>query len=230
VVDAATLNVRNDYVIKILLLFYPFRENHDLPLFEDRWKFFCEAHERVSLYWDSTRIMQNIQDVQNSKKIVSKQDSFEVLSGVDSEFDVEQDTNCEIDVNDDENQEMSMKTFENQVQDYDLDVIFEEFGIQDDNYGLTNCQLGENVCGNLKRKMKEQHVIHDPVSSEESALIQKTTDFSEKSYIFVESDHQQPVNNDSTDVVKVILNLDRQMKNHEPQWDELEKVEVMDFN
>ena len=37
VVDAATLNVRNDYVTKMLLLFYSFRENHDLPLFEDRW-------------------------------------------------------------------------------------------------------------------------------------------------------------------------------------------------
>ena len=46
------------------------------------------------------------------KKIVSKQESFEVLSGVDSECDAEQDTNSEIDVNDDENQEMSMKTFE----------------------------------------------------------------------------------------------------------------------
>jgi hypothetical protein len=78
-------------------------------LFEDRWKFFCEAHERESLYWDSTRIMQNIQYVQNSKKIVSKQESFEVFSGFDSEFDAEQDTNCEMDVNDDENQEMSMK-------------------------------------------------------------------------------------------------------------------------
>jgi len=39
-------------------------------------------------------IMQNIQDVQNSKKTVSKQESFEVLSGVDSEFDAEQDMNC----------------------------------------------------------------------------------------------------------------------------------------
>ncbi len=68
VVDATTLNVRNDYATKMLLLFYPFRENNDLPLFEDRWKFFCEAHERGSLYWDSSRIMQNIQDVQNSKK------------------------------------------------------------------------------------------------------------------------------------------------------------------
>ncbi len=63
------------YVTKMLLLFYPFRENHDFPLFEDRWKFFCEAHERGSLYWDSSRIMQNIQNVQNSKKIVSKQES-----------------------------------------------------------------------------------------------------------------------------------------------------------
>jgi hypothetical protein len=80
VVDAATLNVRNDYATKMLLLFYPFRENHD---------FICEAHERGSLYWDSSRIMQNIQDVQNSKKIVSKQESFEVSSGVDSEFDAE---------------------------------------------------------------------------------------------------------------------------------------------
>ncbi len=125
-----------------------------------------------------------------------------------------------MDVIDDENQEMSMKTFDNQVQDDDLDVIFEEFGIQDDNDGLTNCQLGENVCGNLTRKMKEQHVIHDSVSSEESALIKQTSNVSEQSYNFVESDHQQAVNNDSADVVKVILNLDRQMENHEPQWDE----------
>ena len=103
--------------------------------------------------------MQNIQDVQNSKKIVSKQESFEVSSGVDSEFDAEQDMNCVMDANDDENHEMSMKTFENQVQDDDLDVIFEEFGIQDDNDGLTNLQLGEIFCGNLRRKMKEKHWI-----------------------------------------------------------------------
>ena len=85
---------------------------------------------------------------------------------------------------------------------------------------MTNFQLGENFCGNLTRKMKEQHVIHDPVSSEGSALIQKTANFSEQSYNFMESDHQQPLNNDSTDVVKVILYLNRRVENHEPQWDE----------
>ena len=130
--------------------------------------------------------------------------------------------NCEMDVNDDENQEISMKIFENQVQDDDLDVIFEEFGFQDDNDGLTNLQLGEKFCGNLRRKMKEQHIIHDPVSSEDPELIQKTANFSEQSYNFMESDHQQPLNNDSTDVVKVILNLNQRVENNEPQWDELE--------
>ena len=45
----------------------------------------------------------------------------------------------------------------------------------------------------------------------------------------MESDHQQPLNNDSTDVVKVILNLNQRVENHEPQWDELENLEAMDF-
>jgi hypothetical protein len=48
-VDAATLNIRNDYATKMLLLFYPFQETHDFPLFEDSWKFFYEAHEKGSL-------------------------------------------------------------------------------------------------------------------------------------------------------------------------------------
>ena len=45
----------------------------------------------------------------------------------------------------------------------------------------------------------------------------------------MESDHQQPLNNDSTDVVKVILYLNQRVENHEPQWDELENLEAMDF-
>jgi len=38
--------------------------------------------------------MQNFQDVENSKKIVSKQYSSENLIDVNSEGDLEQDTNC----------------------------------------------------------------------------------------------------------------------------------------
>jgi hypothetical protein len=86
-VDDATLNIRNVYAAKMLLLFYPFCKHHEFPLFQDRWNFFCEAHENGSLYWDSRRIMQNFQDVENSKKIVSKQDSTENLIDVNSEGD-----------------------------------------------------------------------------------------------------------------------------------------------
>ena len=54
--------------------------------------------------------MQNIQDVQNSKKIVSKQESIEFLSGVDSEFDAETDTICEMDVNCDKTLDLQVAT------------------------------------------------------------------------------------------------------------------------
>jgi hypothetical protein len=33
--DDATLNIRNVYATKMLLLFYPFREHHEFPLFQD---------------------------------------------------------------------------------------------------------------------------------------------------------------------------------------------------
>jgi hypothetical protein len=38
-VDDATLNIRNVYAAKMLLLFYPFCKHHEFPLFQDRWIF-----------------------------------------------------------------------------------------------------------------------------------------------------------------------------------------------
>ena len=142
--------------------------------------------------------MQNFQDVENSKKIVSKQDSSENLIDVNSEGDFEQDTNCEIDENGECNQGISLKDFENQVWDDDLDVILEEFGLHADIDGSTNFQLEENICGNLTTKMKEHHIIHDPVSSEESALIQKVSNFSGKSSTIEEYDHQHNIDSDGS--------------------------------
>jgi len=77
--------------------------------------------------------------------------------------------------------------------------------------------------------MKEHHIIPDPVSSEESALIQKVSDVSEQSSTIEEYDHQQNIDNDSSDVVKVVLNLDQSVAKNEPQWDELEKAIIMDY-
>jgi len=47
---------------------------------------FCEAHENESSYCDAKRIVQNIQDMENSWKIISKQESNN-----DSEFVLEYD-------------------------------------------------------------------------------------------------------------------------------------------
>jgi hypothetical protein len=68
-IDATTTNIRNEYATKMLLLFFPFRDKVDFPNFEDRWNFFQDCSKSGLLYWDSDRLMQNIQDVENSKKL-----------------------------------------------------------------------------------------------------------------------------------------------------------------
>jgi hypothetical protein len=167
--------------------------------------------------------MQNIQDVKNAKKIISKQDSSESLSNLDSDYDIDDDDNSKSEEYDVDNQEMSLKSCDHQVQDHDLDMILEESGIHEEISGLTNFQLEENVCGNLTRK--KQHVIHDPVSSKESALIQQSFDVSDgqNSLTMDSQDHQQTSDIGRTDVIKVILNLDQNVESYEPRWDELKK-------
>jgi hypothetical protein len=38
-----------------------------------------------------------------------------------------------------------------------------------------------------------------------------------------EYDHQQNIDSDSSDMVKLVLNIDQSVAKNEPQWDELEK-------
>jgi hypothetical protein len=45
---------------------------------------FKEAYEIGSLYWDSSRIMQNFQDVQNTKKIIIKDDPVQEIDSNNS--------------------------------------------------------------------------------------------------------------------------------------------------
>ncbi len=83
-IDDSTRMIRNDYATKMLILFYPFRQIHDFPEPNNRWKFFKESYEIGSLYWDSSRIMQNIQDVENTKKIIVKDDSVQEVDSSNS--------------------------------------------------------------------------------------------------------------------------------------------------
>jgi hypothetical protein len=150
----------------MLLLFYPFREKQDFPLFEKRWDFFCEASSSGCLYWDSRRIMQNIQDVENSKKIIPKKDDtsellidFEESLIEDDEYD---DLNAELGnilgVSEDPN-----------LNDDDIDLMMEELNFHQN--GVDSNLLSDNYCGKLNREMKEKHIICDHIASCESVLL-----------------------------------------------------------
>jgi hypothetical protein len=55
---------------KCLYFFFPFRDKSDFPVFDERWIFFSQAMDNEQLYIDASRIMQNIQDVENSKMVL----------------------------------------------------------------------------------------------------------------------------------------------------------------
>jgi hypothetical protein len=52
----------------MLLLFFPFHDKKYFPIFDNRWEFLHSDATKETLYWDSERLMQNIQDVENSKE------------------------------------------------------------------------------------------------------------------------------------------------------------------
>jgi hypothetical protein len=194
-------------------------------LYEQRWNFLCEAQENGFLYWDAKRIMQNIQDIENSKKIISKQETTPNSTNLDPSFYISRDENSTGGESDTQNHGTSLKNRQDHDIDDDLDVIFEEFGIHDEIGNIGNVTVDGNICGNLTRKMKEQHVISDPVSTSESALIQGNDDVDGQ--IVVSQSNIQALNNGSNNLIKVILNLNRNVEDHEPNWGQLEKEEVM---
>jgi hypothetical protein len=93
--------------------------------------FFCEAKNNGFLFWDATRIMQNIQDVENSKKILPQRDEM-MLTTIETNLDLGLERYRNIDV-DDESTDLTMER-DNNIQTFDednLDLIMEEFEIQE---------------------------------------------------------------------------------------------------
>jgi hypothetical protein len=107
-------------------------------------------------------------------------------------------------------------------------VILEEFGIHDEIGNIGNFTVDQNICGNLTRKMKKQHVISDPVSTSESVLIQGNIDVDGQ--IVASQSNIQASNNGSNNLIKVILNLNHNVEGHELNWGQLEKDDVTDFD
>ncbi len=56
-IDETVQRSRNEYATKMLILFFPFREKSDFPVFDERWNFFCSTMDDEKLYYDASRIM-----------------------------------------------------------------------------------------------------------------------------------------------------------------------------
>ncbi len=99
-------------------------------------------------------------------------------------------------------------------------------------YKIHQDLLNENVeglsCRLLLHKMKDSHIISDPILLQNSVIINKHDD--EVCCSFDNSaQFQHPCfPNKQSDVIKVLLDLDRAVSETEPSWNEL--VQKQNFN
>ena len=227
-IDDRTKTVRNNYATKMLILFYPFREKSDFPTFEERWMFFINAHENGLLYSDATKIMQNFQDVENSKKIIAKPELQKEIElhemEIDTDFQIHNDESLDITIP----SEKDGPTVHDH--DGDLEMIFEEFGIVNEYENGINGSIQEHVCGNLKSTMKKLHIIDDPVCSEESIFLSslQTPEGTQETNDNPIMESVERVA-DNLDIITVIFDVDRTPTEEDPKWEDLERNGAVNF-
>ncbi len=149
--------------------------------------------------------MQNIQDVENSKKILPQRDEM-MSTTIETNLDLGLERYRNIDVDDDESTDLTKeKDNNNQTFDEDnLDLIMEEYEIQESQNGLSNSLTKENDVGNLSKEMKEHYIIDDPINTDavvtlsESEYVLETESLVENEY----PSHNS--SNTTSDIVKVI--------------------------
>jgi hypothetical protein len=204
-IDDSTREIRNDYATEMLILFYTFRQIHDFPEFNNRWKFFKEAYEIGSLYWDSSRIVQNFQDVENMKKIIVKDDSVQELDSSNSFNNIIEDI-------EDEDHTTDRSNAHGDSSDEKVDLIFEEIGIFNEEL------LGkEDLCGTLWKSMNHDHILKDLVKDTSSALLDSTSEcYSSSDDTIVDDALKELSTNQKYDIVTVVLNCDRSLNIQEP--------------
>ncbi len=104
-------------------------------------EFFSQAMDNEQLYIDASRNMQNIQDVENSKKIGVIPDGIEknTASFENSEFNLPEHDHDNLDDSDDDQQN-------DEDIGNELDLIMEEYEIHQ---GLLNEKMDQSNCGTL---------------------------------------------------------------------------------
>jgi hypothetical protein len=167
-IQEATFNARNKYATTMLLLFYPFRDVYAFGDLNDRWDFFTDAVDNndPKLYPNASKIMQNIQNLHNSKKFVKPRDQL-ILDTVriqkqHSNADDEDSTNMSVDLNpndDDSNDALD-----------ESDLIIEEFAHFRNE--LENSNVNQ-ICTNNSRQFDPKHIFEKSVFKEKTILREK---------------------------------------------------------
>jgi hypothetical protein len=144
--------------------------------------------------------MQNIQDVENSKKNVTMNNNLtnktEKLN-LSSDFTLDYD-----DVEEDEDYDNDgVSSNSSHIDEVNLDLIVEEFGIHEKN-ALVEV-LKENVIGSLNNKIKEIHIITSPISQTSTVLLGEEE---QPSVIEVQTSSDGCIPAEYNVVVKIILN------------------------
>ena len=144
--------------------------------------------------------MQNIQDVENSKKNVTMNDDLTYKTekpNLSTDFTLDYD-----DVEEDEdNDNDGVNLNSSHIDKVNLDLIVEEFGIHEKN--VIEEVLKENVIGSLNNKMKEIHIITSPISQTSTVLLGEEQ---EPSVIEVQAPSDGCIPAEYNVVVKIILN------------------------
>ena len=135
----------------MLILFFSFREKSDFPIFDQRWNFFCSTMDDGKLYYDASRIMQNIQDVENSKKIGVIPDGIEQNTTA-----LEKCTSQLNTFDDDQSDDSDFEQLNHDDVGNEFDYIMEEYEMHQD---LFKDNLDEANCGTFLYKMKDSHIL-----------------------------------------------------------------------
>jgi hypothetical protein len=162
--------------------------------------------------------MQNIQDVENTKKIIVKDDSVQEVDSSNSFDNIIEDI-------EDEDHTTDRSNAHNDSSNENVDLIVEEIGIFNEEL------LGkDDLCGTLRKSMNHDHILKDPVKDMRSALLDSTNECYSSSDDTIADDALKELStNQKYDIVTVILNCDRSLNIQEPTWKEMEDDNSFNF-
>jgi hypothetical protein len=162
--------------------------------------------------------MQNIQDVENSKKISAIKD--EVVKTTEMSL-------IEHHLNDSEDRDEHDETEPNRIhqfKEFDVDLIMEEIGIHE---SLLHSSIQSDISvGALNTKMQENHVIANPVTENKSVFLENEGDVPDKATTTSQDRCLQ--NRQPQDIIRVILNLNKYMEQDNFDWSN--NSDNVDFN